>query len=176
MARQYLKEDEYLPALFESSDADEPSTVTFEADSVHDSLHDALTSQEEEEEAQLWPAEPDEDFADQQQDLAVLHAVRLHSLAPGPSSAAPGPSSASPVPHVESPVSSAESPVSSAASHVPPAASPVLPAASPAAVHVLALSPVELRNRKRRRGPLHPAKGVTLKRFSDDSYKAKDTI
>ncbi|XP_076042291.1 uncharacterized protein LOC143026168 [Oratosquilla oratoria] len=66
------------------------------------------------------------------------------------------------------------SPVSSAAS---PVASPVFPSAFlavTAAVPVPALSPVELRSRKRRRGPLRPAEGVALKRLPDDSYKAKD--
>ncbi|XP_076047760.1 uncharacterized protein LOC143029162 [Oratosquilla oratoria] len=121
--------------------------------------------------------EPEEESADEMQDLAVSHAVHLHSLAPGPSSAAPAPPSPSPVPPSPSPVPPSPSPVPPAASPMPPAASPVPPSASPAvtaAVPVPALSPVELRSRKRRRGPLRPAEGVALKRLPDDSYKAKD--
>ncbi|XP_076057116.1 uncharacterized protein LOC143034644 [Oratosquilla oratoria] len=162
MAKRSLTEEEYLQALFVSSDEEEPSTLAFEADNVRDDLHDALTWRQEEDEAQRVAAEPEEELADEMQDLAVSHAVHLHSLAPRPSSAGPAPPS--------------PSPVSSAVSPVPPAPSPVPPSASPAvtaAVPVPALSPVELRSRKRRRGPLHPT-GVALKSLPDDSYKAKD--
>ncbi|XP_076060579.1 uncharacterized protein LOC143036758 [Oratosquilla oratoria] len=174
-----------------SSNEEEPSTVTFEAHNVCNDLHNALTWQQEEDEAQCVAAEPEEESADELQDLAVSQAFHFHSLAPGPSSAAPAPPSPSPVPPSPSPVppspspvppslspvSSAASPVSSAASPVPPAASPVLPSASPAvtaAVPIPALSRIEFRSRKRRRGPLRPAEGVALKRLLDDSYKAKD--
>ncbi|XP_076065418.1 uncharacterized protein LOC143039380 [Oratosquilla oratoria] len=184
MAKRSLTEEEYLQALFVSSNEEEPSTVTFEAHNVRDDLHDALTWRQEEDEAQCVAAEPEEESADEMQDLAVSHAVHLHSLAPGPSSAAPVPPSPSPVPPSPSPVPPSlspvppsPSPVSSAASPVPPAASPAPPSASPAvtaAVPVPALSPVELRSRKRRRRPLRPAEGVALKRLPDDSYKAKD--
>ncbi|XP_076066032.1 uncharacterized protein LOC143039679 [Oratosquilla oratoria] len=94
MAKRSLTEEEYLQALFMSSDEEEPSTVTFEADNVRDDL----TWRQEEDEAQCVTAEPEEEAADEMQDLAVLHAVHLHSLAPGPSSAAPAPPSLSPVP------------------------------------------------------------------------------
>ncbi|XP_064096647.1 piggyBac transposable element-derived protein 4-like [Macrobrachium nipponense] len=60
---------------------------------------------------------------------------------------------------------------------MPPVVSPVPPSASPAvtaAVPVPDISPVEIRSRKRRRGPLCPAEGVALKRLPDDSYKARD--
>ncbi|XP_064092988.1 uncharacterized protein LOC135205778 [Macrobrachium nipponense] len=59
----------------------------------------------------------------------------------------------------------------------PSTVSPVLPSASPAvtaAVSVPDISPVEIRSRKRRRGPLCLAEGVALKRLPDDSYKARD--
>ena len=45
MAKRILSKDEYMQMIFKSSDEDEPATVTFEADSVHDDLHDALTWQ-----------------------------------------------------------------------------------------------------------------------------------
>ena len=48
MAKRNLTEAEFLEELFRSSDEDEPSTMTFEADSVHVDLHDALTWEEEE--------------------------------------------------------------------------------------------------------------------------------
>ena len=66
-----------------------------------------------------------DELADEIQDFAISHAVHLHSLAPGPSSAAPVPSTAR---HGRSSASSGPSaaspPGSSAASPVPPAASP----------------------------------------------------
>ncbi|XP_068204475.1 piggyBac transposable element-derived protein 4-like isoform X1 [Palaemon carinicauda] len=142
MAKRNLTEEEYLQDLFVSSDEEEPSTVSFEAGSVHDDLHDALTWLQEEDEAQLLAAEPEEESADAMHDLAVSHAVPLRFLAPRPSSPALAPPSPSPV--------------------------------SSAAVPVPDLSPVELKSRKRRRGPLRPAEGVALKRLPDDSYKAKD--
>lgn len=184
MAKRSLTEEECLQVLFYSSDEDQPSMVTLEADSVHDDLHDALTWQQEEEETQLLAAEPVEELGDALQDLALSHAVQVHSLAPGPSAPASASSSTSPVPPSPSPEPSAASPLPPAASPVPPAASPVPLGASPvppsvspavtAAVPVPALSLVELRSRKRRRGPLRPAEGVALKRLPDDSYKAKD--
>ncbi|XP_068205343.1 piggyBac transposable element-derived protein 4-like [Palaemon carinicauda] len=42
------------------------------------------------------------------------------------------------------------------------------------AVPVPHLSPVEMRSRKRRRGPLCPAEGLALKRLPDNSYMARD--
>ncbi|XP_068243826.1 uncharacterized protein [Palaemon carinicauda] len=116
------------------------------------------------------------------QDLATSHAVPSRSLSHRPPAPSPVSSAASPVPPSVSPLSSAASPVppsatpvSSAASPVPPSASPVPPSASPSESPADPdLSAVELRSRKRRRGPLRPAEGVALKRLPDNSHKAKD--
>ncbi|XP_064122543.1 uncharacterized protein LOC135226764 [Macrobrachium nipponense] len=179
MAKKNLREEEYLELLF-------------------DDLHDQTWLREEHED-QLLAAEHVEEIPPAEiQDLAVSHAVRFHSLVPVPPSASPVPSAGSPVPPSASPVPPSASPVPSAGSPVPPSASPepsagspvppsaspvpsagspVPPSASPvppAGSLVPDISLVEIRSRKRRRGPLCPAEGVALKRLPADSYKARD--
>ena len=80
------------------------------------------------------------------------------------------PSASTVPPSVHPPPPSVPPPPPSASPAPPPSASPVPPAASPDQN----LSPVEMKSRKRRRGPLCPAEGVALKQLSDAVYRAKD--
>ena len=88
----------------------------------------------------------------------------------------PVPPSASQVLPSASQVLHSVSPVPPSVSPVPPSVSPV-PAISPASSSAspdLLLSPVERKSRKRRRGPLRPAEGVSIKKLPDSFYRSKD--
>ncbi|XP_066983754.1 uncharacterized protein [Macrobrachium rosenbergii] len=68
--RTYLEDEEIDRILFEeedSSDVEDVEDVVIEADRVFDSLHDALTWQEEELEEQI-PHELDDDLDDEERD------------------------------------------------------------------------------------------------------------
>ena len=207
MSKRGLTEAQYLEVLFQSSDEDEPSVVVFEADSVYEDMHDALTWQQEEVDAHNLAVVE----ADDLQDLSTSHAVFLAPRSSSVASASPAASSVSPAaPSVfpaspsaspaapsalpaapsafpavpsASPAAPSASPAAPSVSPVPPSASPAGPSmtappaaspASPAASSVSSLSPVEVKSRKRKRGPLRPAEGVALKQLSDAFYKAKD--
>ncbi|XP_068232542.1 uncharacterized protein [Palaemon carinicauda] len=180
MAKKYLKEEEFLELLFVSSDEEEPLTLTFEEDTIQDDLVDNETLLLEENGDQLLAAEVAETAHEERHDFAVSHAVRLVSVVPVTPAESPVPSSASPVPSSAYPGPSSAYPGPSSAYPGPSSASPGPSSASPGpssaypAVPVPHLSPVEMRSRKRRRGPLCPAEGVALKRLPDNSYMARD--
>ncbi|XP_068240220.1 LOW QUALITY PROTEIN: piggyBac transposable element-derived protein 4-like, partial [Palaemon carinicauda] len=154
------------------SDEEEPLTLTFEEDTIQDDLVDNETLLREENEDQLLAAKVAKTAHEERHDFAVSHAVSLVSVVPvtpaesPPSSASSGPSSVYPGPSSAYPGPSSAYPGPSSASPGPSSAYPAVP--------VPHLSPVKIRSRKRRRGPLCPAEGVALKRLPDNSYVARD--
>ena len=128
--RRTLDEAEIEQLLLDEedcSDVDDVDEVVIEADRVFDSLHDALTGQEEEQEVEI---PHDLDASDEERDRDDL--------------ADPTPSTSSdPTPSTSSAPSTA-------------------------------LSPSELRSRKRRRGPLRPEEGKKLVEMPLATYKGKD--
>lgn len=96
-----------------------------------------------------------------------------------PSAGVPGPALLSAVPSSATTAPPSASSVPPSACSVPPSASSVPPSASSTATPSAsplppAVSSVELKSRKRSRGPLNPAEGIALKQLSDAVYRAKD--